>query len=76
MSKVKLDYHEFASLHERIRNQEREIQCLRERNERLEKALDFAKDLIPKDNLPVGVGINVVPWLINQGQRKTWNNMR
>ena len=69
MGKIKIEYEELSSLKEKLQYQDREIQRLKARNERLEKALYFAKDLIPKEELPVGVGINVVPWLINQGQK-------
>ena len=69
MGRVKIEHGELSSLREKLQYQDREIQRLKARNERLEKALYFAKNLIPKDKLPVGVGINVIPWLINQGQK-------
>ncbi len=72
MGKVKIDYQELSALREKLQYQDREIQRLRARNDRLESALAFAEELIPKEKLPVGVGINVVPWLINQGQNRTW----
>ena len=72
MGKVKVEYDEFSAMKEKIDYQEREIQRMKARNDRLESALTFAKELIPKERLPDGVGINVVPWLINQGQNRTW----
>ena len=72
MGKVKIEYGELSSLKEKLQYQDREIQRLRARNDRLESALTFAQELIPKEKLPVGVGANVSGWLINQGQKRTW----
>ena len=72
MGKVKVEYDEFSAMKEKIDYQEREIQRMKTRNDRLESALAFASELIPKGKLPVGVGANVSGWLINQGQNRTW----
>lgn len=72
MGKVKIEYEELSTLREKLQYQDRKIQQLSARNERLEKALTFAEELIPKEKLPVGVGSNVIGWLINQGQHRTW----
>lgn len=72
MGKVKVEYDEFFAMKEKLDYQEREIQRIKNRNDRLESALTFAMELIPKEKLPVGVGANVSGWLINQGQKRTW----
>lgn len=45
------------------------IARLMRRREILERALMVAVELIPRENLPVGVGPNAFAWLINQGKK-------
>jgi hypothetical protein len=45
------------------------IKSLKEKNEELTKALEFAMTLIPEDKLPSGYTFSSFRWLINQGQK-------
>lgn len=72
MSKVKIEYQEYIDLKEKVKYLQREVQRLNSRNNNLEGALLVAEDLIPKKNIPVGVGANLSGWLINQGKNRTW----
>ena len=51
------------------RTMDEEIQRLMYHREVAEVALTIAASLIPKENLPIGVGPNTVAWLKNQGRK-------
>jgi hypothetical protein len=44
------------------------IKSLKEKNEELTKALEFAMKLIPEDKLPSGISYPSYRWLINRGR--------
>jgi hypothetical protein len=67
MGKVKIDYAEYETMRERLKYQDRELQRLRDRADKLVAALAFASELIPKEKYPSGVGRNTFAWLMNQG---------
>lgn len=48
----------------------RQLQTREAKIERLQKALEFAVTLIPKEQIPTGCGNNVAPWLINKANER------
>jgi hypothetical protein len=45
------------------------IKSLKEKNEELTKALEFAMTLIPEDKLPSGMSFQSYRWLINKARK-------
>jgi hypothetical protein len=48
------------------------IKSLKEKNEELTKALEFAMTLIPKDKLPNGISYQSYRWLINKARKNEY----
>ena len=48
------------------------IKALKEKNEELTKALEFAMTLIPEDKLPQGMSYQSFRWLINRGAKSEY----
>jgi hypothetical protein len=48
------------------------IKSLKEKNEELTKALEFAMTLIPEEKLPSGMSFQSYRWLINRGQKREY----
>lgn len=48
------------------------IKSLKEKNEELTKALEFAMTLIPEDKLPNGISYQSYRWLINKARENKY----